>query len=380
MNHSHTREGIQQARVESQSLATFGATAGTTLGEPVEAYAVRDARDVAPRVVTYVRNATVPLTKACVVRCQYCGYYKDGAPLLAPDEVRRLLDAAQRNGATEILVTSGDLPERFPHILRQLKELGYASYLDYVLDVCSWCLDRDLVPHTNIGYVAYDEMERLREVNGSMGIMLENIDAAVVDRLQPKKTVAGRLEVIASAGKLRIPFTSGILMGLGEERDSRRATLEAILRLHDRYGHVQEVILQNFVVNSRSALRAAQRVTLSEYEDLIAFVREHSDIEVQIPPNLMDDYPTLIERGASDLGGISADIDYINFENPWNETAMVGRLRSAGAGVRLRLTVYAKYYRMGWCAPRVAHVVERYSRDDAYRYYFEPGGERVEAE
>lgn len=341
-------------------------------GKPAQGSRANDGRRSA-RTVTYVCNATVPLTKACVMRCSYCGYYEDDAPLLTPAQVHRLLDAAEASGATEILILSGDLPETFPRIRRQLRELGCVSFVDYVLQVCAWCLERNLLPHTNIGYVTYGELQRLREVNGSMGIMLETTDPELAKRVQPKKSIAARLEVIRNAGRLRIPFTSGILMGMGEEQPSRLASLEAIIRLHEEYHHIQEVILQNFVPNSRSALRLASPLTFEEYAELIAFVRQRADIEVQIPPNLVRHYPQLVECGATDLGGVSADIDYVNFENPWDEPAMQSRLRAAGCTIRLRLAVYAKYVWLGWCAPRVANVVERYSREDAYRYYTQSG-------
>src|SRR3954462_5721740 len=204
------------------------------------------------RCVTFSRNYTVSLSRTCQCYCKYCAFATHQAHLYAPDEVERMLDDAQRRGAKELLVLTGEKPEENPEIARRLGEYGHESFTDYVAWTCERALERGMLPHTNIGVASRDELARLREVTASQGLMLESVNPDLVAHQgSPTKHPAVRLDTIRAAGELRIPFTSGILVGIGESLDERVAALEALAAVHAEYGHLQEVILQNFVPHPR---------------------------------------------------------------------------------------------------------------------------------
>src|SRR3954468_10508771 len=204
------------------------------------------------RRVTFSRNYTVSLSRTCQCYCKYCAFATHQAHLYAPDEVERMLDDAQRRGAKELLVLTGEKPEVNPEVAARLRSYGHATFTDYVAWTCERALERGMLPHTNIGVAAPDELARLREVTASQGLMLESINPdLVVHQGSPTKHPDVRLDCIRAAGELRIPFTSGILVGIGETPDERVAALEAIAAVHAEHGHVQEVILQNFVAHPR---------------------------------------------------------------------------------------------------------------------------------
>ncbi|MDT7570209.1 MAG: synthase, partial [Actinomycetota bacterium] len=200
------------------------------------------------RRVTFSRNYTISLSRTCQCFCKYCSFATRKAHLHAPEEVERMLDDAERRNAKELLVLTGEKPEVNPEVAARLAEYGHASFTDYVAWTCERALERGMLPHTNIGLCSRDELARLREVTASQGLMLESIEPAlVVHQGSPTKHPARRLETIRAAGELRIPFTSGILVGIGETPEERIAALEALAAVHAEYGHLQEVILQNFV-------------------------------------------------------------------------------------------------------------------------------------
>src|SRR3954462_6096591 len=204
------------------------------------------------RCVTFSRNYTVSLSRTCQCYCKYCAFATHQAHLYAPDEVERMLDDAQRRGAKELLVLTGEKPEVNPEVARRLGEYGHESFTDYVAWTCERALERGLLPHTNIGVASRDELARLREVTASQGLMLESVNPdLVVHQGSPTKPPARRLGSIRDAGDLRIPFTTGILVGIGETPDERIQALEAIAAVHAEFGHVQEIILQNFVAHPR---------------------------------------------------------------------------------------------------------------------------------
>src|SRR3954470_4956276 len=227
------------------------------------------------RRVTFSRNYTVSLSRTCQCYCKYCAFATHRAHLYAPDEVERMLDDAQRRGAKELLVLTGEKPEVNPEVAARLAEYGHASFTDYVAWTCERAMERGLLPHTNIGVASRDELARLREVTASQGLMLESVNPdLVVHQGSPTKHPARRLECIRNAGDLRIPFTTGILVGIGETPDERIQALEAIAAVHAEFGHVQEVILQNYVPHPRYYGRevaeiadAAQRDQLSATGD-----------------------------------------------------------------------------------------------------------------
>src|SRR3712207_1513422 len=204
------------------------------------------------RRVTFSRNFTLSLSRTCRCYCKYCAFATHRAHLYPPDEVERLLDDAARRGAKELLVLTGERPEVDPEVARRLAAYGHEDFTSSAAWACERALERGMLPHTNRGELDREELSRLREVTASQGLMRESIAPdLVVHQGSPTKHPAVRLETIRAAGELRIPFTSGILVGIGESPEERVAALEALAAVHAEYGHLQEVILQNFVPHPR---------------------------------------------------------------------------------------------------------------------------------
>src|SRR4051794_12128574 len=201
-----------------------------------------------PRRVTFSRNFTLSLSRTCRCYCKYCAFATHRAHLYAPEEVEKLLDDAARRGVKELLVLTGEQPEVHPEVAERLHSYGHEDFVSYVAWACERGLERGLLPHTNLGVLDRDDLARLREVSASQGLMLESVvPDLVAHQGSPTKHPERRLQTIRWAGELRIPFTSGILVGIGERHADRVAALEALAGVHTEHGHLQEVILQNFV-------------------------------------------------------------------------------------------------------------------------------------
>src|SRR6476619_2700330 len=204
------------------------------------------------RRVTFSRNYTLSLSRTCQCYCKYCAFATHRAHIHDPDEVERRLDEAVRRNAKELLVLTGERPEVNPEVAARLRDWGHEDFTSYVVWACQRAIERGLLPHTNLGVLSREDLGRLREVTASQGLMLESINPdLVVHQGSPTKHPKLRLETIALAGELKIPFTSGILVGIGETEDERVAALEELARVHERYGHIQEVILQNYVPHEK---------------------------------------------------------------------------------------------------------------------------------
>src|ERR671930_2735116 len=213
------------------------------------------------RRITFSRNYTLSLSRTCRCYCKYCSFATHRAHLYAPDEVERLLDDASRRGVKELLVLTGERPEVNPEVARRLADHGHEDFTSYVAWACERALERGMLPHTNLGVLERDELARLREVTASQGLMLESIRPdLVVHEGSPTKHPRRRLETIRMAGELRVPFTSGILVGIGETAEDRVRALEALAAVHAEYGHLQEVILQNYVPHPRYYGREPARI------------------------------------------------------------------------------------------------------------------------
>jgi FO synthase len=336
------------------------------------------------RRVTFSRNYTLSLSRTCRCYCKYCAFATHQAHLYAPEEVERLLDEASRLGAKELLVLTGESPEVNPEVARRLSDLGHPDFTSYVAWACERALERGLLPHTNLGVLAREDLARLREVTASQGLMLESVNPdLVVHQGSPTKHPERRLETIRWAGELRIPFTSGILVGIGETPEERVAALRALAELHAEHGHLQEVILQSFVPHPRyygaepaliaersqregAAGEAAEmpswgsHVSLDEMRLLVGESRRlMPDVGVQIPPNLSDWWLPLVEQGATDLGGLSANGDHISPEHPFpSPHRMRKQLRPRGCALTERLCVYPQYMDSSWLEQGVLDVVK----------------------
>jgi FO synthase len=343
------------------------------------------------RRVTFSRNLTLSLSRTCRCHCKYCAFATHQPHLHEPEEVERLIDRAARRRVKELLVLTGEAPDHLPAVRERLAELGFADFTAYVVWACERALEHGVLPHTNLGVLDREELARLRAVTASQGLMLESVNPGLVAHQgSPTKHPERRLATIAAAGALRIPFTSGILVGIGESEEDRMASLEALAG----FDHLQEVILQNFVPHRRYygeepadiATGAAQEywrtglsaapehgapawstpVGIEDMKRLIAEARRlMPGVGIQVPPNLADWWPQLIAAGATDLGGLSANGDHISPEHPFPSPQQVRkRLAEDGVALAERLCVYPQYIDEEWIAPRVLEVIR-----DRYRAF-----------
>ena len=370
------------------------------------------------RRVTFSRNFTLSLSRTCQCYCKYCAFATHQAHIHAPEDAERQLDEAVKRNAKELLVLTGERPEVNPVVAERLEAWGHEDFTSYVVWACERAMERGMLPHTNIGVLDKRDLARLREVTASQGLMLESTSERLMETVHagsPTKHPAARLATIEAAGELKIPFTSGILVGIGETPDERIDALEALAQSHARHGHLQEVILQNFVPHPRyygaevaeiadgaarerwgegrggapsslgsfeerglssvepsrqsSAKRSesapplpswAQPVDVEEIKRLIAECKRlMPDVGVQVPPNLSEFWPELVEAGATDLGGLSANGDHISPEEPFPSPHQVRKeLAPRGYALTERLCVYPQYMDPEWMEQGVLDVIK----------------------
>ena len=318
-----------------------------------------DLRDGAKgRFVTYSPKVFLPVTNLCRDRCRYCTFRKDpwddGAWTMTENEVRDWSRRGAGLGCREALMCLGDRPEiAFRQYRALLALLGFESTIDYVYRCCEAALEEGLWPHTNAGVLRFEELELLRPVNVSMGLMLENVSPRLRARggphhAAPDKDPAVRLRTIADAGELRIPFTTGILIGIGETLEERADSLLAIRDLDDRHGHIQEVIVQNFRRKPEIPMHDAPEPGDLDIARTVAAARLilGADMNLQAPPNLNPaTHRLLLRAGINDWGGISPlTADYVNPEAPWPHLAkLAATCAEEGYTLRPRLAIYPEF-------------------------------------
>jgi len=355
------------------------------------------------RRVTFSRNFTLSLSRTCQCYCKYCAFATHQAHVHAPEDVERQLDEALKRNAKELLVLTGERPEVNSVVAERLKTWGHDDFTSYVVWACERAMERGMLPHTNIGVLDKRDLARLREVTASQGLMLESTSERLMETVHagsPTKHPAARLATIEAAGELKIPFTSGILVGIGETPEDRIDSLEALAASHARHGHLQEVILQNFVPHPRyygaevaeiaeeasrqrwgggegdpsvandgeappgspspSMPTWANSVSIDEIKFLIQeSKRLMPDVGVQVPPNLSEFWPELVEAGATDLGGLSANGDHISPEEPFPSPHQVRKeLAPRGYALTERLCVYPQYMDPEWMEQGVLDVIK----------------------
>ncbi|MGA2354087.1 MAG: 7,8-didemethyl-8-hydroxy-5-deazariboflavin synthase CofG [Terriglobales bacterium] len=313
-----------------------------------------------PPVITYSRKVFLPLTNLCRDYCGYCVFRRDpaqpGAHTMTPDEVMEVVHAGERMGCTEALFSLGDKPELlFPEMRETLRHLGYKSTLHYLEAMCEKVLrESTLLPHPNPGLMSAEWLERLARVAPSMGLMLETTSARLLAKNAahdnaPDKDPSKRLRVIEDAGRQQIPFTTGILIGIGETLEERVDTLIAIRNLHARYGHIQEVIVQNFRAKPGTSMAHWAEPDRADMLRTLAVARLlMPKMNIQAPPNLSDShYADLLDGGINDWGGVSPlTPDFINPEKPWPHLEELQRCTEAkGFELRQRLPVYPEFTR-----------------------------------
>ena len=314
--------------------------------------------------ITFSKNIFIPLTEICRNDCGYCNFKKNpddphAIILKTKEEILADLKEAEKHGCTEALFTFGEDADEEEIVRMKLKEYGYDSMVDYIVDVCQMTLDEtSLLPHTNGGNFAYEDLKHLKEVNASMGLMLENSSKRLMElpahNKSPGKNPELRIETIKNAGKLKIPYTTGILIGIGETKEEIADSLLTIKEIYDEYRHIQEVIIQNFTPIPGIEMENWEEPSfLDMIRTVIAgtLVFKDTDVSIQVPPNLNNDTAQIfLLCGADDWGGVSpVSPDYVNITSPWPGIDELEKL-TEDAGFKLieRLCVYEKYINDEW--------------------------------
>jgi FO synthase len=310
------------------------------------------------RIVTYSRKVFLPITNLCRDRCSYCTFRKDptdpDAWTMSPLDIDDVLARGRAKGCKEALMCLGDRPEAaFPTYRETLAQFGHQTTVQYVAQACEMAIGRGFLPHTNAGILSRDEMELLRPVNASLGLMLENVSPRLSQKgmphfSAPDKHPSVRLRMIREAGELSIAFTTGILIGIGETPEERVDSLLAIRNLHETYGHIQEVIIQNFRAKPGTRMAGSAEPDALEIARTVAAARLilGGTMNIQVPPNLNPaDHQLMLRAGINDWGGISpVTRDYVNPEAAWPHLDVLAETcRKVGFSLRERLAIYDEF-------------------------------------
>ncbi len=320
--------------------------------------------------ITYSKNLFLPVTDLCRNRCGYCSFRHDHsqARVIRRSEALALLDMGTKAGCSEALFSLGESPWQVPGFQKLMAEAGRSEILDYLMELCELALETGLLPHTNAGILDDDSLRLLKPYNASMGLMLETTARVKAHDGSPGKRPDLRLDHIARAGKLQIPFTTGILVGIGEGWADRKRSLDAIAELHKTYGHIQEVIIQPLDPKPGTDLANFPRPGMKDLCQVVRLARDilPRDVAVQVPPNLVDPLP-LLEAGANDLGGISPiTSDCINPERPWPRIEEL-QLHLRNFELQERLPVYPRFIFLQWHGRRTSDLVSDLAGEDGLR-------------
>ncbi len=325
-------------------------------------------------VITFSRNVFVPVTHQCRNRCAYCGFVSDDpGSWIAIENYRKLLDQAKNLFCSEVLITLGEKPEeKYPSARHFLEKQGFDSTVDYVNHLCEIALNKKLLPHSNLGVLSYEELAKLKDSNVSLGLMLESSSSRLMEKgeahyYSPGKDPSLRISTIENAGKLKIPFTTGILIGIGETWEERAESLIVLAQINEKYNHIQEIIIQNFNPQLNTPMSNFLPPTDDDILLTVALARVlfPPEVSIQIPPNLNKDrIYDVIFHGANDFGGISPlTIDYINPNMDWQqEKDLQKELHTRDYILRERLPVYPKYEK--YLSTRIREIIEEHYRNE----------------
>ena len=322
-------------------------------------------------LISYSKNFTLSLSNYCENQCGYC-YYNDhiaktgkeeNTVLIGSEEINDLIERGIKYRCKEALLMSGENPGKFDIVQEKLKERNFGRYIDFIVEVSSTLLDHNILPHTNIGVLPYEDLKELKKYNASMGLMLEGTcqlnQHGEVHEHSPSKAPSIIIEHIRTAWKLRIPFTTGLLIGIGEKFEDRVNALYTLKDIHHQFGHIQEVILQNFVYKNGISYIPDKHLTIEELLKItgVARIIFGNDIRIQVAPILIKGYEKdFLALGIDDFGGISPlTMDYINPSKPW---PMIEELRQicsrSGFNLKERLPIYDKFiYKEGFISENI---------------------------
>lgn len=324
-------------------------------------------------IITFSKNVFLPLTEVCRNTCGYCTFRKDPSQLgdrllMLPTEIILKLRNSEKYGCKEALFTFGERSDETKEIKNILEKLGFENMSEYLYHVCQETLKKTgLLPHSNPGVISKKELEMLREVNASMGMMLENCSPRLMQteahKKSPGKNPWLRIQTIENAGKLKIPFTTGILIGIGETLQERAESLLELRRIQDKYGHIQEIIIQNFRSKPGIPMENHPEPSLLEILKTVAVAKTiFPDVSIQVPPNLNRDTAQMfLLAGADDWGGVSpVTRDYVNPEAPWPEIDELKRLtHETGFSMEERLPVYPQFINSEFLSAIVLEKIEK---------------------
>ncbi len=312
-------------------------------------------------IITYSRNFTLSLTNYCQNQCGYCFYNfripklsgEGNVILLENDVMREIIRNGIKHDCKEALLMSGERPDTFEEVKKELEARSCHGFIEFVKDICTYVLDFNILPHTNIGILSYQELKELKPFNASMGLMLESTNLELfkkggVHEFSPTKRPAIRIKHLEDAGKLKIPFTTGLLLGIGESLEDRVKDLLLIRKIHEQFGHIQEIILQNFEYKEGIPYVPQKQITIEEMLKTvgIAKILFHNEVAIQVPPNLITGHEkAFLEMGVNDFGGISPFTpDYINPEAPWPNLLDIKKTcERYGYVLKERLAIYDKF-------------------------------------
>ncbi len=333
-----------------------------------------------PSILTYSRKVFVNLVNLCRDTCTYCTYKKEPGDttisMLDPDKVLAIVEFAKRLRCTEALIVTGERPEnRYPEVRSWLRKMGFSTLSEYVGEICEMIIKKTgLLPHTNAGSLSKKELLTLRESNASMGLMLESSSVRLSGRGMPHERAPSkhprvRIKSLTSCGELNIPTTTGLLIGIGETPEEIVESLFLIKSLHESFGHVQEVIMQNFSPKDGTSMSDYPAPSKEYFMRAVAVARIlMPNMNIQVPPNLNESLEDYISVGINDWGGISpVTIDYVNPEHPWPPIEHVNRVTSRkGFLLRARLPVYPEFLKNGrsYISHRVRPSIEALSDDE----------------
>lgn len=322
------------------------------------------------RRITYSKNIFLPVTDLCRNRCAYCSFRREpeSASILSRNRAIRLMEMGAEHGCSEALFTMGEAAWSASGSERILSRAGVADLLGYLVELSELAIEHGLLPHTNAGLLDEDELKMLRPFNASMGLMLETTANVAAHVNSPGKDPESRLSYMRLAGTLRVPFTTGILIGIGESWSDRIDSLLSIADLHEEFGHIQEVIIQPLDPKPGTQMSDASAPGISDLCMTVKAARRilPVDVAIQVPPNLVEPRP-LLACGASDLGGISpVTADGINPERPWPGLEEL-RGRLSQYELVERLAVYPRFIEMGWCGEKTRGLVASLAGDDGLR-------------
>ncbi len=366
-------------RSKSYWLALEHATGSALRDLLADAVAVRD--HYWGTIITHSRNVFIPLTRMCRNECGYCTFVRrpgnSRARYLSPEDVLAVARQGRRQGCREALFSLGEKPElRYPEARAALAELGYTTTMDYLRDMCaSVARETGLIPHANPGTMSEDDIRMLKPVTGSMGMMLENASHRLLEKGMPHyacpdKDPARRFRTLECAGTLGVPFTTGLLIGIGETWSERIESLIAINNMQQTHGHIQEVIIQNFRAKPDIPMAGHPEPPLEDMLRTLAVARLILDpsISLQAPPNLEEDFGRYIRAGINDWGGVSPlTKDFINPERDWPQIARLREVtEQEGGELRERLTIYPRFLQNAdrFVAPEMRPVIEKIARQE----------------